>query len=123
MAAPVLIVEDNLDLALTLAMYLELRGHEVAVARDGAEGLAFLRDRPLPSLIVLDLLMPVLDGWGLRREQLRDPRLAAVPVLVCSGAPGWRAPPDGDALLDGCVAVLHKPVEPEVVAGVARRFS
>jgi CheY-like chemotaxis protein len=61
-------------------------GYAVAAAADGAEALEALRRAAPPDLILLDLMMPVLDGWHFRREQLRDPALPAVPVAVVSGA-------------------------------------
>jgi len=120
---PVLIVEDNRDLAGTLALFLDLRGHEVTVAHDGAEGLHYLRTHAAPRLVVLDLMIPVLDGWELLRQRRADPNLAAVPVLVVSAVCDRDGPPDREALLAGCVGVLRKPIEPEAVAAVAKRFA
>ena len=118
--ADVLVVEDNLDLADSLALYLSLRGLASAVAADGAAALEYLGRHEPPRLVVLDLMMPVLDGWGFLRQRRRDPALAAVPVLVCSGVAGHGGPPDGAELLAGCVGVHAKPVEPDVIEAAAR---
>jgi CheY-like chemotaxis protein len=82
---PILVVDDNADVRDMLAHALEIAGYAVETARDGREALARMRREPQPRLVVLDLYMPVLDGFGVREEQLREPRLAAIPVLIYSG--------------------------------------
>ena len=80
----VLLVEDDPDdLELTLLTLKEAHiTHLIAVARDGQEALDYLRKAPVPDLIILDLWMPVMDGWEFRAEQIKDPRLKGVPVIV-----------------------------------------
>lgn len=117
-APRVLVVDDDEDLRAALADILEAEGYEVAVAADGQEALEVLREEhaPLPGLVLLDMMMPVMDGWEFCAHQKRDPKLAHVPVLVLSasadveraaaelGAQGYlRKPMDIDALL-GAVA-------------------
>jgi len=63
---------------------LEAFGYEVVTAIDGSEALDRLRRGTAPSLIVLDLDMPRKDGCEFREEQARDPKLAAIPTIVCS---------------------------------------
>jgi CheY-like chemotaxis protein len=65
-------------------MVLEWEGYRVAGAGDGREALDFLRGGGRPSLILLDMMLPVLDGAQFREEQRRDPALAGVPVVVIS---------------------------------------
>jgi len=89
MAAPrtssrVLVVEDDPSTCTALQMLLELEGYCVETAENGAVALQHLRDNVLPSLILLDLSMPVMDGAAFRRAQLADPYLAQIPVVVCS---------------------------------------
>ena len=62
------------------------KGYAVDEAGDGAEGLAVLRQHPDTAVIVLDLLMPTTDGWWFREQQLHDPEIANVPVIVFSVA-------------------------------------
>jgi CheY-like chemotaxis protein len=82
--AHVLLVEDDPRLRLLLAEFLEAAGHAVDRASDGAQALARMRqDRP--DALVLDLQMPVLDGWGLLRACREMPGLAELPVVVMSG--------------------------------------
>jgi len=81
----VLIVEDDLDIRETFVEILEDHGFKTASASNGAEALKILRTADtLPCLILLDLMMPVLDGRGFRTEQHKDPRLSQVPVVVVS---------------------------------------
>ncbi len=105
----ILVVEDDPLTREAMASILGSAGHKVRGAAEGEEALAVLRQGPLPDLIVLDLLMPGMDGWHFRREQLREPALAALPVIVCSGT--------GDADLHaaalGAAAFLDKPIDPD----------
>ena len=82
--ATVLLVEDNDDLREMMALALQLGGHEVWPARHGREALAILHTRRRPSLILTDLMMPVMNGWELRAALRRDPDLADVPVVAVS---------------------------------------
>ncbi|MBA2662290.1 MAG: hybrid sensor histidine kinase/response regulator [Bradymonadaceae bacterium] len=83
----ILIVEDESDLRQTLARTLELEGYDVIEAANGDEAIDKLRqkERQRPNMILMDLMMPGMDGWSLRAELLRDPLLAQIPVVVVSG--------------------------------------
>ncbi len=66
-----------------MAELLGLEGFQVSCASNGREGLELLESSPeLPGLILLDLMMPEMDGYEFREAQLRDPRLAGIPVLI-----------------------------------------
>jgi signal transduction histidine kinase len=80
----VLLVDDDDDVRRALRPIIELQGHAVIEATNGAEALQRLRSEPLPQLILLDLQMPVMDGWSLLAERNRDPLLRAIPVIVVS---------------------------------------
>ena len=81
----VLIVDDDDDLRATLALLLEFEGFAVRCARDGAEALrAITEARPL--IVLLDLMMPVMNGWQFRAAMLADPSLADIPVIVITAA-------------------------------------
>jgi CheY-like chemotaxis protein len=104
--APVLIVDDDEDIRDIVATLLRDAGFEVAEARHGEEALERLGDAELPCLILLDLMMPVMDGYRFRARQLESPRLAAIPTIIfTAGATG----PGVDAL--GAQAVLRKPID------------
>jgi len=78
----VLVVDDNTDAVDALAQILEYEGYAVATAYDGREALEYLGDHPTPDLIVLDLMMPIMNGWELRAELAKVPAFAKVPIVV-----------------------------------------
>ena len=85
----ILIVEDDPDLREVLDITLQSEGYTVSTAGDGAEALARLQsrgDKTRPRLILLDLRMPVMNGWQFRERQRQDPELAEIPVVVLSAA-------------------------------------
>jgi two-component system chemotaxis response regulator CheY len=83
----ILIVDDDASVRSGLTTLLEAVGHEVFTAADGEEALTVLR-RDRADLVVLDLNMPVMDGLTFRLQQLLDPDLADIPVIVLSAAEG-----------------------------------
>jgi CheY-like chemotaxis protein len=115
----VLVVEDDPDIAEVLTMLLPSLGYEAIAARNGAEALRLLEEVAAPCLILLDLMMPVMNGWDFRAEQLRDPELAKIPVVVMTGA---GIPPEKMEPL-GADGYLRKPIELEVLAEVVARWA
>ncbi|HEY2594232.1 MAG TPA: response regulator [Chloroflexota bacterium] len=105
--ASLLLVEDDAAVCDSLREALEYEGFKVATAANGREALVGLRDGLRPSAILLDLMMPVMDGWDFRYEQLRDPALKDIPVLVIS-ASGFSA--DTIRAHLGNVELIPKPV-------------
>jgi CheY-like chemotaxis protein len=83
---PVLVVEDDEDIRETMIDVLESRGYSVAAATHGGEALAQLQNGGTPCIILLDLMMPVMDGWAFCQEIEKDPALAAIPLIVVSAA-------------------------------------
>ena len=81
----VMVVEDDALIRMGISHMLQIEGYEVLEAANGREALQHLRQHPLPCLIILDLMMPVMDGIAFRAEQLRDPVLSSIPVLVLTG--------------------------------------
>jgi CheY-like chemotaxis protein len=103
---PVLVVDDHDETRNALVRLLHLQGHAVVTARDGEAALEFLRRVPV-ALIVMDLEMPRVNGWVLRRRLLDDPALADIPVVVFSSRAAGDLPDiafvrkcDPSALLD-----------------------
>jgi len=81
----VMVVEDDETIRDSLIEYLADKGYQTKGAADGKQALDELAADPVaPCLIVLDLMMPVMDGWTFRAEQMRDPQLAQIPVVVIS---------------------------------------
>jgi CheY-like chemotaxis protein len=112
---PILLVDDDSDLRESLALLLALKGYEVITASDGREALQTLHHGgPRPCLIVLDLMMPEMDGFQFRRAQLEDPALATIPVVLCSGHP--TAPHVAQQL--GALACFEKPFDVQLLLGV-----
>jgi CheY-like chemotaxis protein len=103
----VLIVEDDVDTREMLGRFLELEGFRVETAVNGRQALDRLTGGVRACVIVLDLMMPVMDGWQFRREQVRDAALAGIPVIVVSAAGRDRF----DAI--DANAYLSKPVDLE----------
>jgi len=103
----VLLVEDDAAAREPIEELLRMEGVDVQIASDGAEAHEHLRGGIRPCVILLDLLMPGMDGYEFRAEQMRDPALARIPVVVLSG----------DALIDekalqlGIEDYLRKPVD------------
>jgi CheY-like chemotaxis protein len=110
----ILVIDDDSDIREVVGEALRFAGHEVATARDGREGLAQCRIFR-PSLILLDLMMPGMNGWEFRAAQQRDPALAGIPVLVVT-ALGH----DPDIQVS---AVLAKPFRLEDLLAQVRRFT
>jgi CheY-like chemotaxis protein len=82
---PVLVVDDDPGVLEVLVELLGSEGMEVRTAANGLDGLREMRLEPNPSAVLLDLHMPVMDGYQFRAEQLRDPALRAIPVILYSG--------------------------------------
>lgn len=115
-----LLVDDDDDIRETLAEALGDLGHAVQQAHDGREALAVLRaSDPLPDLILLDLMMPTMDGVEFRREQQADATIANVPVVVLSAdaAAGTRV-----AEL-GVRECLRKPVKLATLVATIERYT
>ena len=96
---PVLIVEDDDDLRDMMAQMLTLEGFDAAAVANGREALEYLHSASPPNVILLDLMMPVMDGWEFRRQQMADPALAPVPVIVLSALDPARAAVDATAFM------------------------
>jgi two-component system response regulator MprA len=111
------VVEDNLDTRQAIELVLELEGYSVQGAEDGQEALACARSLPRPCLILLDVNMPRMDGAAFRREQLADPRLREIPVVVLSALP--RHHPMLGPLAD--VEMFQKPIDADKLIALVER--
>ena len=114
----ILVVDDNPQVLEGMRALLEHGGYRVQVATSGRAALSLLRSGELPGLVILDLTMAGMDGWDFRAEQLRDARLAEIPVIVASADPLASL-----AENMGVAAVMRKPLDPkkllDVVASTA----
>jgi CheY-like chemotaxis protein len=115
----VLLVDDDRKSREALAEFLSLKGHVVQCAANGSEALRLIDDTQThPELIFLDLMMPVLDGWGFLAERAKNPLLADVPVVIMTGS----CDVTQKAKEAGAVAVVRKPLEPQTLLGVIEHF-
>ncbi len=114
----VMVVDDERDLCETVQIALQLEGYDVVTSTDGAEALARLRGGFHPCLILLDIMMPRMNGLQFREEQMQDPVLREIPVFVLTGG--------GDAVLSKVATLglkaLRKPIQLELLLGVVERF-
>ena len=117
MKTKVLLVDDDVAVRRTIARFLTRDGFAVVEADNGLEALTYLRGGGDPSVIVLDLRMPVMDGWTFRQEQRQDPVFGHIPVIVLSGADSHRFPE-----LDA-VATFEKPVSMSQILTLVRRLA
>ena len=114
----ILLVEDDDDITEVLCLVLSGLGYDVVTANDGAQALAALRsDRELPRLILLDLMMPGMNGWEFRVEQMRDPRLRDIPVVVMTGI----GDAENEAAAMGVDGLLAKPVDLDELRDIVAR--
>ncbi|UJR80036.1 response regulator [Sandaracinus amylolyticus] len=117
--APIMVVEDDADVRETMVQVLESEGFSVHAARDGREALDALRAGLRPRLILLDLMMPVMNGWQFREEVERERELASIPVVLVSALdPGT----ERTASL-AAAGFLHKPFELDELLEVVQRAS
>lgn len=117
--ADILIVEDDATTRAALLLLFLSDGRAADAVYDGRAALDYLRGRPAPRLILLDLLMPVMDGWQFLTELQGDAALAAVPVVVFTAAAGY----DGTMLRGlGAADVVRKPADQAELLDVARRY-
>jgi len=108
MSAPkrILIVEDSLDVQSLLTLFLQNEGYTITYADNGRKALDILKTtKELPGLILLDLMMPDMDGFSFRKEQNKIPEIAKIPIIVMT------ADADGQskAAAVGANAFLKKP--------------
>jgi two-component system response regulator MprA len=120
----VLVVDDHQDVRMALEALLVSEGSEVVTACEGGEALEQLRGGVDPCLILLDLMMPKVDGFQFRQEQLADPTLASIPVIVLSAYVPACLSADDRALTQrarlDAAAVLGKPVDPDELIRLVR---
>jgi CheY-like chemotaxis protein len=111
--ARVLVIDDEPDVRYLLRLSLERVGHEVLLAEDGLRGVA-MAQRQRPDAIVLDLMMPVMDGYGVLQALAKDRRTARVPVMVLTAK---AIPEEAEKVTTaGARRFLTKPFDPDDLA-------
>jgi CheY-like chemotaxis protein len=117
-APPILIVDDDTDLREVLGELLSDEGWAPELCPNGRAALELLRRGARPRIILLDLMMPEMDGWQFREEQLRDDELRDIPVVIMTASRGL-----ADAGLLGGAEVLEKPVGLAEILGAVERHA
>ena len=120
MNTKIMVVEDDKDIRRNMKRLLESEGYTVDVAENGQvaiDNLAASQD--LPNLIILDLMMPVMDGFEFREAQGRNTRLANIPVIIMT-ADGHT---EEKMLRVGAKAALRKPADVNAILHVVKRIS
>ena len=113
----VLVVDDEPLIAMALEAMLEDAGHRVATAANGRQGLERLAEAPRPDLVLLDMMMPVMNGPAMLAAMAADPELRGIPVIVLSSLPEEAV----RARAGGAAAILRKPyTADEVLDAIAR---
>jgi len=117
--SPILVIEDDLDIRETCRQILEYEGYTVLTAANGEQGLEILRRGGVrPALILLDMMMPVMNGWEFLKNRNGDAELRTIPVVVVTAA--GRLGGDEPASVQG---FLKKPIELEVLLDTVKNVS
>jgi CheY-like chemotaxis protein len=114
----ILIVDDDPDIRESLTEILGDEGYRVSGVQNGVEALAYLRAQTRPSLILLDMMMPEMDGWRFRLEQQKHPDLSGIPVVILSAHGNVREA----ALALGAADYLRKPLRIDNLLEIADRY-
>jgi CheY-like chemotaxis protein len=119
MSHSVVLIVDDVDATRSgLAQLLDLLGYQTEQAANGVEGIERLRNNPDVAVVVLDLLMPQANGFWFREQQLKDPAIADIPVIVFTGKE------TNDVLTQALrvTEVLHKPVSADALCEAVNRY-
>jgi CheY-like chemotaxis protein len=111
----VLIIDDDPDLLEATSFALESEGFDIETARHGEEGLQRLRVGDRPAVVLLDLMMPVMNGWQFLEAVAKIPSLNGIPIVVLTAV--------ARAEVSGAVEVLRKPIDLGLLIGVLERYA
>lgn len=109
----IMVVEDDFDIREVVADLLTAEGYEVIIAANGREALDYLESRAPPCVILLDLMMPVMNGWQFLEMLRKDCRLSQVPVVVVTASP---------SSVSGANALIRKPFDLDDLVRTVSRF-
>ena len=115
----ILVVDDDVGIRHLLTVFLTHKGYSAVGVANGAEALHYLQHNPVrPELILLDLMMPVMDGVVFRRHQQQTPEFAAIPVVVLSAT----AEMQEHALKLRAAAYLPKPIDLDTLLALVEQY-
>jgi CheY-like chemotaxis protein len=115
----ILVVDDDIDIRDSMCLVLQHSGYRTLSAANGAEAVRALSDGASVDLILLDMMMPVMDGWGFRNAQQDGPAFAKIPVVVLTG--DGRASAKAEAI--GAAGYLKKPLDLDDLLEVVARYT
>jgi CheY-like chemotaxis protein len=119
MKATILVIEDNEKNAYLITFILEKCGYQVIQARDGETGIALAR-RTKPDLILLDIQLPVMDGYAVARELTSNGELRGIPIVAVTS---YAMLGDREHILAaGCVGYIEKPINPQTFAAEIEQY-
>ncbi len=119
MNATILVIEDNEKNAYLVTFILEKCGYQVVQARDGEAGIALAR-QVKPDLILLDIQLPVMDGYAVARELTRNSELHGVPIVAVTS---YAMAGDRERILAaGCVSYIEKPINPRTFVAEIEQY-
>jgi two-component system, cell cycle response regulator DivK len=119
MKGNILIIEDNEQNRYLATFLLEKHGYAVIPAADGAQGIE-LAGRVLPQLILLDIQLPVMDGYAVARELRNNPAIRNVPIVAVTS---YAMPGDRErTIAAGCNGYIEKPINPETFVAEIERY-
>jgi len=113
----VVVIDDDTDILEAIAIVLREAGYDAQTESNGADALDRIR-QGTPCLILLDLMMPGMNGWQFRAEQMRDAALASIPTIVMTGFPA--AAENASSL--GAAVCLKKPIDLDKLLDTVGRF-
>jgi len=115
----ILLIEDDLDISEAIQSILEGEGFSIKCKFNGKEAIDYLRDTVnIPSLILLDLMMPIMNGYDFRLEQLKDNKISNIPTILLSAAGKYQ---DQDIDKLNFNESLKKPIDLESLIDVVKR--
>ncbi|MFA7159073.1 MAG: response regulator [Kiritimatiellia bacterium] len=115
----ILIIEDNEKNAYLAGFILEKSGCKVLEARDGQSGIALAR-REKPDLILLDIQLPVMDGYAVAKALKEDPDLSSIPIVAVTS---YAMPGDRERIMAaGCTGYMEKPINPQNFVAEIKNF-
>lgn len=114
----ILVVEDDTSIRELLVELLDSEGYDVASAVNGLEGLRVLQTQSKPDLILIDLMMPVMDGYSFRSEQLKNDKWSKIPTVVMSAEANAKEKMKSYNI----TAFLSKPVELDTILKTVSRY-
>lgn len=119
MAKRILVIEDDTSIRELLIELLESEGYEVSSASNGFEGLKYLEANHAPDLILIDLMMPVMDGYAFRNEQLKNTKWSDIPTVVMSAEANAKDKMKSYQI----TSFLSKPVELETILKTVAQYA